>query len=135
MKAESQGWGLPRLGAVSGQVRDRVFFPGPFYPIFSGFKASLVYRASSRTARAPKRNPVLENKQQKQKRKEDCLLFHTGLSRIRNFLALLEISLESLHCWILSFIMHAWLTEKQHSYLKNTLLSLLSVDLILDNFL
>jgi hypothetical protein len=35
----------------------------------SEFKASLVYKVSSRTARAIQRNPVLKNKNKKQKRK------------------------------------------------------------------
>jgi hypothetical protein len=35
----------------------------------SEFKASLVYRVSSRTARATQRNPVSENKTQKAKKK------------------------------------------------------------------
>jgi hypothetical protein len=35
----------------------------------SVFKASLVYRVSSRTARAIQRNPVLKNKQTKKKQK------------------------------------------------------------------
>ena len=34
------------------------------------FEASLVYRASSRTARATQRNPVLEKQQQKKKKKK-----------------------------------------------------------------
>jgi hypothetical protein len=36
----------------------------------SEFKASLVYRVSSRTARAKQRNPVLKNKQNKQTNKQ-----------------------------------------------------------------
>jgi hypothetical protein len=40
----------------------------------SEFKASLVCRGSSRTARAIQRNPVLKNKKQKQTNKEtQCL--------------------------------------------------------------
>jgi hypothetical protein len=35
----------------------------------SEFKASLVYRVSSRTARATQRNPVLKNQEKKKKRK------------------------------------------------------------------
>jgi hypothetical protein len=35
----------------------------------SEFKASLVYRVSSRTARATQRNPVLEKKKKKKERK------------------------------------------------------------------
>jgi hypothetical protein len=43
----------------------------------SEFKASLVYRVSSRTARAIQRNPVLKNKnknknKRKEKRKSQC---------------------------------------------------------------
>ena len=34
------------------------------------FKASLVYKASSRTARATQKNPVLEDKQKEEERKE-----------------------------------------------------------------
>jgi hypothetical protein len=37
----------------------------------SEFKASLVYRVSSRTARAIQRNPVSKNKQTKQKTKKE----------------------------------------------------------------
>jgi hypothetical protein len=37
----------------------------------SEFEASLVYRVSSRTARAIQRNPV--SKKKKKKKKEDCL--------------------------------------------------------------
>jgi hypothetical protein len=37
----------------------------------SEFKASLVYRVSSRTARATQRNPVLKKQKQKQKQKEN----------------------------------------------------------------
>jgi hypothetical protein len=33
------------------------------------FEASLIYRVSSRTARAIQRNPVLKNKKQKKKKK------------------------------------------------------------------
>jgi hypothetical protein len=36
----------------------------------SEFEASLVYRVSSRTARATQRNPVSKNKKQKKKKKE-----------------------------------------------------------------
>jgi hypothetical protein len=36
----------------------------------SEFKASLVYKVSSRTAKAIQRNPVLKNKQTKQNKKE-----------------------------------------------------------------
>jgi hypothetical protein len=36
----------------------------------SEFKASLVYKVSSRTARAIQRNPVSKNKKQKKKKKE-----------------------------------------------------------------
>jgi hypothetical protein len=36
----------------------------------SEFKASLVYRVSSRTARMAQRNPVSKNKQKNQKRKK-----------------------------------------------------------------
>jgi hypothetical protein len=42
----------------------------------SEFEASLVYRVSSRTARATQRNPVLKNQKRKKKRekeKEICL--------------------------------------------------------------
>ena len=40
------------------------------------FKASLVYRASSRTARAvTQRNPVSKNKRKKKKRKEKYSIF------------------------------------------------------------
>jgi hypothetical protein len=38
------------------------------------FEASLVYRVSSRTARATQRNPVLEKKERKEKRKKNVLL-------------------------------------------------------------
>jgi hypothetical protein len=40
----------------------------------SEFKASLVYKVSSRTARALKRNPVLKNqkKKKKEKKKSEC---------------------------------------------------------------
>jgi hypothetical protein len=37
---------------------------------FSEFEASLVYRVSSRTARATQRNPVSKNKQKKKKKKK-----------------------------------------------------------------
>jgi hypothetical protein len=44
----------------------------------SEFKASLVYRVSSRTARTTQRNPVLKNKTKQNKKKEkkriDCAL-------------------------------------------------------------
>jgi hypothetical protein len=36
----------------------------------SEFEASLVYRVSSRTARATQRNPVSKNKQKKKRKKE-----------------------------------------------------------------
>jgi hypothetical protein len=36
----------------------------------SEFKASLVYRVSSRTARATQRNPVSENQKEKKKKKK-----------------------------------------------------------------
>ena len=36
----------------------------------SEFEASLVYKVSSRTARATQRNPVLENERKKEKKKE-----------------------------------------------------------------
>jgi hypothetical protein len=36
----------------------------------SEFEASLIYRVSSRTARAIQRNPVLKNQKRKKKRKE-----------------------------------------------------------------
>jgi hypothetical protein len=36
----------------------------------SEFKASLVYKVSSRTARAIERNPVLKNQNQKKKKKK-----------------------------------------------------------------
>jgi hypothetical protein len=36
----------------------------------SEFKASLVYRVSSRTAKAIQRNPVLKNKNKKERKKE-----------------------------------------------------------------
>jgi hypothetical protein len=41
----------------------------------SEFEASLVYRVSSRTARATQRNPVSKNKKEKEKKEEtirDC---------------------------------------------------------------
>jgi hypothetical protein len=44
----------------------------------SEFKASLVYRVSSRTARATQRNPVLKKQKQKQKNKNKdkaCSIF------------------------------------------------------------
>jgi hypothetical protein len=37
----------------------------------SEFKASLVYKASSRTARAIQRNPVLKNSKKKKKKKKE----------------------------------------------------------------
>jgi hypothetical protein len=37
----------------------------------SEFEASLVYRVSSRTARAIQRNPVSKNKKKKQKKKKE----------------------------------------------------------------
>jgi hypothetical protein len=37
----------------------------------SEFEASLIYKVSSRTARAIQRNPVSKNKKQKQKRKKE----------------------------------------------------------------
>jgi hypothetical protein len=37
----------------------------------SEFKASLVYRVSSRTARATQRNPVLKHQKKKRKRKKE----------------------------------------------------------------
>ena len=37
----------------------------------SEFKASLVYRASSRTARAAQKNPVLKNQKHKNKTKQN----------------------------------------------------------------
>jgi hypothetical protein len=40
----------------------------------SEFKASLVYRVSSRTARATQRNPVLKN-QKKKKKKKKLMIF------------------------------------------------------------
>jgi hypothetical protein len=40
----------------------------------SEFKASLVYRVSSRTARATQRNPVLKNKTKQNKTKEKKLV-------------------------------------------------------------
>jgi hypothetical protein len=43
----------------------------------SEFEASLVYRVSSRTARATKRNPVLKNKT-KQKQTKQRALIHSG---------------------------------------------------------
>jgi hypothetical protein len=39
--------------------------------LISEFEASLVYRVSSRTARATQRNPVLEKQKQKQKTKKE----------------------------------------------------------------
>jgi hypothetical protein len=42
----------------------------------SEFKASLVYRVSSRTARAIQRNPVSEKKQKKQKQKTKTKTHH-----------------------------------------------------------
>jgi hypothetical protein len=36
----------------------------------SEFKANVVYRVSSRTARATQRNPVLKNKKKKKKKKK-----------------------------------------------------------------
>jgi hypothetical protein len=47
---------------------------------FSEFEASLVYRVSSRTARATQRNPVSKNKQTKQNKKE-IILCKLSLSR------------------------------------------------------
>jgi hypothetical protein len=38
----------------------------------SEFKASLVYKVSSRTARAIKRNPVSKNQKQNKKKKREC---------------------------------------------------------------
>jgi hypothetical protein len=42
----------------------------------SEFEASLVYKVSSRTARATQRNPVLKNKNKnkKQNNKKECML-------------------------------------------------------------
>jgi hypothetical protein len=41
----------------------------------SEFKASLVYRVSSRTARATQRNPVSKNQKKKKKRQKTFLTF------------------------------------------------------------
>jgi hypothetical protein len=46
----------------------------------SEFEASLVYRVSSRTARATQRNPVLKNK--KQTNKKDLLIYFMYLSTL-----------------------------------------------------
>jgi hypothetical protein len=47
----------------------------------SEFKASLVYRVSSRTARATQRNPVLKNKKQTNKQTKKYYLFKSLISR------------------------------------------------------
>jgi hypothetical protein len=43
----------------------------------SEFKASLIYRVSSRTARATQRNPVLKNQKKRKKKKESNINFLT----------------------------------------------------------
>jgi hypothetical protein len=48
----------------------------------SEFEASLVYRVSSRTARATQRNPVSKNQKRRKKRKRNPL----GLDELRAFL-------------------------------------------------
>jgi hypothetical protein len=48
----------------------------------SKFKASLIYRVSSRTARATQRNPVSKNQKPKQTKKKSvfsCVLLREGL--------------------------------------------------------
>jgi hypothetical protein len=44
------------------------------------FKASLVYRVNSRTAKAIQRNPVSKNKQQQKKSKINCNVLVSNLS-------------------------------------------------------
>ena len=42
--------------------------------MISEFDASLIYKVSSRTARATQRNPVLKKKKKEKKRKENALI-------------------------------------------------------------
>jgi hypothetical protein len=50
----------------------------------SEFKASLVYKVSSRTARATQRNPVSKNQKKKKKKKKKKKMFSEILSYILN---------------------------------------------------
>jgi hypothetical protein len=66
----------------------------------SEFEASLVYRVSSRTARATQRNPVSKKKKKKRKKKEKkkksslfCFLFVFQAEFLRVALAVLKLTL------------------------------------------
>jgi hypothetical protein len=54
----------------------------------SEFKASLVYRVSSRTARATQRNPVLKKKKKKEK-----IIYHITLHFVASEIILFKIKL------------------------------------------
>ena len=49
----------------------RAFIPAPGRGLMSEFKASLVYRVSSRTVRTIQRNPVSRKRKKKKKEKEE----------------------------------------------------------------
>jgi hypothetical protein len=64
----------------------------------SEFEASLVYKVSSRTARAIKRNPVSKNKQtNKQTNKQDTAFINDVLSTQDLFLAFLKAYIHIRH--------------------------------------
>jgi hypothetical protein len=71
--------GLPQASSeqVESKQRARLWWRTPLIPALggrgrriSGFEASLVYKVSSRTARAIQRNPVLKNKTKQNKTKK-----------------------------------------------------------------
>jgi hypothetical protein len=69
------------------------------------FKASLVYRASSRTARATQRNPVLKNQKKKKREREN-------LEETPKPLPLKEVRKgDFTHCCELQFLERRWVCQ------------------------
>jgi hypothetical protein len=73
----------PTIKSVPNTILSRAWWHMPLILCLLGgrgrqiseFKASLVYKVSSRTARAIQRNPVWKNKQKKQKQKQKKRVF------------------------------------------------------------
>jgi hypothetical protein len=70
----------------------------------SEFKASLVYKVSSRTARAIQRNPVLKNQQKKKKRKENLLnVANTGSCSVGAWKKRMLRAVQMMEAWLVMF--------------------------------
>ena len=65
----------------------------------SEFKVSLIYRVSSRTARATQRNPVSKNQKKKKKKKEKTKTKTTPSAPKKKWASVLE---QELFIWLMS---------------------------------